>query len=437
MGYPEYFGPDDDQQWQFAANIAEILQKQDFLILLAKAFMKFGAPSHRLEQSMDLVAKHIEVEAAFVMLPNLMIIAFGDPDTHTSETHIVKVGQGYDMDRLERSNMCARRIIKGKVSVGEAIQELEAIIKAPPIYPWWVEILNFGASAFFVAPLAFGGGWLDAAVAGVLGLLVGVMKVMADKFAAYANMFEITATVVIAVIATSMREFICYWPVTLAATVILLPGLILTTSVIELASRNVVSGAVRLFWALLLTFIMGFGLSLGTTIYNAFASAGDKTQNQSIHQSCPGALSPYWYFLLLPPLSISFSMHLFARPSQFLANMIISAIGFSVSYFTSKYLDFAQVSPAISAFALGVAGNLYMRITGDMGYATILTAILLLVPGSIGVRGILALISQDSAGGATFSLNMIVIALSITVGLFAATFVVFPKGKKRSALLTY
>lgn len=50
----------------------------------------------------------------------------------------------------------------------------------------------------------------------------------------------------------------------------------------------------------------------------------------------------------------------------------------------------------------------------------------MLVPGTIGVRGVTALIGDDVVVGVQFGFEMFIIALSITVGLFAANLVVLP-----------
>ena len=52
----------------------------------------------------------------------------------------------------------------------------------------------------------------------------------------------------------------------------------------------------------------------------------------------------------------------------------------------------------------------------------------MLVPGSIGVRGVSSvLLDGDIVSGITFTFNMMTIALSITVGLLFAHLVVYPK----------
>jgi uncharacterized membrane protein YjjB (DUF3815 family) len=53
--------------------------------------------------------------------------------------------------------------------------------------------------------------------------------------------------------------------------------------------------------------------------------------------------------------------------------------------------------------------------------------VLLLVPGGLSVKSVAALLSSNGAMGLSFAIQMIVIALSITVGVSLANVVVFPR----------
>lgn len=93
---------------------------------------------------------------------------------------------------------------------------------------------------------------------------------------------------------------------------------------------------------------------------------------------------------------------------------LVTAVGFTVSYFMTSG---SQVTPAVAAFAVGIAGQAYGRITGKLSYVPLLSGVLLLVPGSVGVRGVLAIIGSDPGQGFQFALRMVNISVSITVSI--------------------
>lgn len=73
---------------QITKHVADILARQDFILKLAHALMKFGAPSHRVDAQMQATARALDLSCQMVYLPGLMLLSFGDPATHTSDTKV-------------------------------------------------------------------------------------------------------------------------------------------------------------------------------------------------------------------------------------------------------------------------------------------------------------------------------------------------------------
>lgn len=119
---------------------------------------------------------------------------------------------------------------------------------------------------------------------------------------------------------------------------------------------------------------------------------------------------------------------------------LVTAVGYTVSYFMTAG---PQVTPAIAAFAVGIAGQAYGRITGNLSYVPLLSGVLLLVPGSVGVRGVLAFIGTDPtqgdpSQGFQFALSMVNIAVSITVSpsaVFSNAFLLCDVFVQRASLI--
>lgn len=247
-------------------DIAEILTRQSFLIMMAKSLVLYGAPAHRIEETCALLARKMDVDASFALLPGLMTISFSDPETHTSDTRHLRCSQGMDMDKLAQVHKIALAVLRDE-SVDEANRELERVTSEPAIFPLWLTLLGWLGSSAFVAPLAFGGGWYDMALAGFCGLMVGVLGVVASRFPVYGNVFEITASILVGFLAKSFGDRVCFEAVALSGVVVLLPGLLLTQAIMELSCRNINSGAVRMFYALMYAFFLGFGLTIGAELW--------------------------------------------------------------------------------------------------------------------------------------------------------------------------
>ncbi|KAG0230483.1 hypothetical protein BGW42_000904 [Actinomortierella wolfii] len=424
------------QQAQLTEAVAEILLKQDLLIRLCKSLIRYGAPSHRIELAMEAMCKTLGVDGSFAFLPGLMMISFGDADTHTSETHLIKCGQGFDLGRLDKVNKIARALVYGKYTPAQALDQLKAVNAEKPLYGMWKILLSFTVSSGLVAPLAFRGSWYDMLAAGGLGTVVGLTSLLASRYSVYSNVFEVSTSIVIAFLAKALREYVCFTGVVLSAIVMLLPGLSLTTAIMELSSRYMVSGSVRMFYSLIYCLFLGFGLSIGSQLWDVFTDPPQEGDPKTGY--CHPATEP-WRWALFPFLAIAFNVQLHATPRQWPVMVICSAVGLAVSEILGKYWPSSlYISAAVSAFVSGLIGNIYERLTHELAFVPILGAILLIVPGGMGVRSSLLLLEESSAGqGTAFALQMILVALGIAVGLFASTLVVYPLGKKRNVLLTF
>ncbi|KAF9122522.1 hypothetical protein BGX30_001923 [Mortierella sp. GBA39] len=424
------------QQAELAEVLADIMLRQDLLIRLCKSLIRYGAPSHRIELAMEAMCKTFGVDGSFAFLPGLMMISFGDSDTHTSETHLIKCAQGFDMGRLAKVNKIARAVVYGDLEPSEALMELKEINNEKPPYGMWVILASFSVSSGLIAPLVFKGSWYDMLAGMGLGSVVGLTSLLASRYSVYSNVFEVSTSIVIAFVAKALRDYVCFTGVVLSGIVMLLPGLSLTTAIMELSSRYMISGSVRMFYSLIYCLFLGFGLSIGSNLWDVFKEPppGDLKMGY-----CHPATEP-WRWVLFPLLAISFNIQLYATPKQWPVMIVCSSVGYAVSEFAGLYWPHSlHIAAAVSAFVVGLLGNIYERLTHELAFVPILGAILLIVPGGMGVRSSLLLLDQsgNAAQGTVFALQMIIVALSIAVGLFASTLIVYPLGKKRNALLTF
>ncbi|CAO3703738.1 unnamed protein product [Rhizopus stolonifer] len=418
-----------------ASEIADILQRQDIVIKLGKSLVKTGAPSHRIEAAMEKVSKRLEIVGSYAVLPGLIIVTFGDVETHTSETHLIRCSRSLDIGKLERANYIAGVIAKGEVTINEATELLDDIIKGPPTWSPFSIVMGYVVSSAFTAPLFFNGSWTDCWVSAIFGLVVGVLTFVSEKIPMFSNIFEMAITIPIAVIALALHPYICFAAVAMASIVIALPGYSLTCSVMELSAKNLVSGSIHLVYALMYVLFLAFGIGYGCSIWRL----AHPDIEISVLAACQNGLNPYWTFLFLPLATIGLGTVYGADAYQWPIMVLDSAVGYAVYYFVGKYTNSSSViTPSAGAFALGLFGNIYARLTKRLAFVPLMGGTIILVPGSIGVRGAVSLFdgSNDSSGS-SFVFQVLGIALSLTLGLFLANLVVYPKGKKKSVFLGF
>ncbi|KAJ2466044.1 pheromone-regulated protein prm10, partial [Coemansia sp. RSA 2322] len=425
----------NDKRSNLLEGIRKLLEHQRFLFLMAKAMMQFGAPLHHLEDNLSRMARHLSITATFTTLPGLVMISIEDEATLTSETRLIRGTTGYDMHRLELTDRIFRKVGKHEISVEKATRELNDIVSAPPLFAWYWQLLNWGVISWSVCILAFNGSWQDSLAAFLLGVMIGFLEMVASRVKSFTNLFEVSISILCGFIVTALERWLCFGAVTLSAAFIVLPGLQLTTGVIELASRNMHAGTVRCAYALIVAAIIAFGLNLGSIIFDEMFAKPGSSPDMSMATCSP--VSQLWWLLALPVAVASLCMAVNIHIRHWHACIVVAGIMYSVFWVLVMHLGLKLVGPVVSAFVLGLAANTWSRLFKHNAYSVMLPGVLILVPGSVGVRGIMGMFNSTANDSSTQLIAlMIQTALSIMTGLFASSLVVYPRGKKQSAHIT-
>jgi hypothetical protein len=85
---------------QITRHVAAILQRQEFILKLARAMMMFGGPSHRLVAQIQSTARVLELEMSCLYLPDVMWISFEDNATGTSHVKFIRQASALDLGKL-------------------------------------------------------------------------------------------------------------------------------------------------------------------------------------------------------------------------------------------------------------------------------------------------------------------------------------------------
>ncbi|KAG8732048.1 hypothetical protein FRC10_001269 [Ceratobasidium sp. 414] len=87
----------------------------------------------------------------------------------------------------------------------------------------------------------------------------------------YSNIFEISAAMLMSFVARGLSSIkgnlFCYSAISSSGVVLILPGSIVLASSLELASRNVISGSVKMVYAIVYSLFLGFSLTIGSDLY--------------------------------------------------------------------------------------------------------------------------------------------------------------------------
>ncbi|KAK6361407.1 hypothetical protein TWF730_005138 [Orbilia blumenaviensis] len=464
-----------NEELKITVHIAETLQRQKYILKLCRALMLFGAPSHRIEDFLQITCAVLAVNASFVYLPGTVIISFQDPQTHTSDVQVVKSGTVLDLGKLQYVHIIYKEVLHDVISVETGTEKLEKLIKKPPLRNVWFKVLLYGGASAAIAPL-FNARVKDLPFAFLLGMVVALMGLVINpKSEAFANVFEIMGTIIVSFFARAFgsirmngTELFCFSGITQGAIApLLLPGYAILLGALELQSKKLVAGAVRMFYAVIYSVLLWFGISIGTALYgfvDPAATNSTECSDQNLQEFRFFYVPLFTFFVLLANQ---------ARWKQAPAMLVISLLGYTVNYFSQgRFPHTPQVANGLAALTVGVLGNLYSRVVHQAAFTAMVPAILLQVQSGIASSGSLmsgltvamtivegrnAVIpagtdsvniaaGEDSrsgfvvdGGAGQLALGLVAISVAISFGLFLSSVIVYPlgKGKKQSAIFAF
>ena len=126
----------------------------------------------------------------------------------------------------------------------------------------------------------------------------------------------------------------------------------------------------------------------------------------SIHATCDPnfAIHQVWYPFLFVLLIVSWNILLNAARSQWAGDLVISALGFLVYWSLTTKLELENdLASASAALVVGLAANAWDRITHQPSVTLIISGVLLMVPGGLGVKSIEAMMMNDALSGISFA----------------------------------
>jgi uncharacterized membrane protein YjjP (DUF1212 family) len=395
-----------------------------FVLSLARALHRYGTPAHRLEEALLECCRRLGLSAEVFTTPTTILMSFGEPGELRTRMMRVEGGE-LDMAKLARVDALADAVASLRIPPAEGISALAEILAAPHQFG---RVLSAAAHALSIAALAvvFGGSLADVAVAAGTGLVVGVLAQVAQRSTDQARVFELVAAAAAsfcAVIAASVWRAVTPSIVTIAA--VLLPGMSLTVAMTELATRNLMAGTARLASAVIVLLELVVGVAVGDRAASALVTVGPVI----------AAPLPGWsQWIALGVLAIGVAVIVQAQPRAFGWIVTACAAGYLGSRAGTAWLGgptrggmSGQLGVLVGAFALGVLANAYARLFKRPAQVVSVPAVLLLVPGSLGLRGLSSLFDRDTLTGVESVFGTFVIAMAIVAGLLIANAVVSPR----------
>lgn len=387
----------------------------EFVVDMAERLHRYGTTAQRLEGAVTAVAQRLKLDCEAWSNPTGMVLSFSDPSRppgDTDTTRVIRMAPGQtDLYRLCEADRIAEDVMDGRLDLAGGRAALQQLDRQPSRRWRAMQVFAFGLAAAAVAGL-LRLPWLDIATAGLTGLWIGVLEQVSEfrprlreASDALAAMFASAIAILIAAYVGPLNLN----TVIIAALIVLLPGLTLTNAVNELASQHLVSGTARFAGALMTILKLAIGTVIALTVAQLLGV------EPAVRNLRP---QPVWVEGgALVFAAYAFAVLFRADRRDYPLVMLAAAAGYLVSRFAGEAWG-SQVGIFLAALTLTAAGNAYARWGNRPGALIRVPGIIMLVPGSSSLRGLLSLMQQqDFAVGEAALMTVLNILLALVAGL--------------------
>ena len=388
-----------------------------FILRLGCALHNAGFSAHRLEATLSDVSRKLGLEAQFFSTPTSIMAAFGPPDSQ--RTHLIRAEPGStNLSHLSGLDRIARDVVYGTLGPVEGNLRIERLLAEPPRWVLWQVLIAFVLVSVSVASfLKVGTG--DLLCAALVGLLCGTIITRSRRHSEWLDIEEPLSAFLVATLAQFLAALIdsgAGYAITVAGLVVLLPGMAFTTGLIELSTRHLSSGTARLSGALVTFLGLGFGVALGTKLGTAVG--GWMTAHDFVLHLSNAAL-PFWVEgigVIVAPLCFTVLLQANAKEAPWI--VLAAATAYLTSRFAGRALG-EELGAFLGALMVSGGSTVIALRRDTTPIVTIVPGLLILVPGSIGLRSVTSFSQQKVVTGVETAFKVALIGVSLAAGVLA------------------
>ena len=385
------------------------------LVELGEAMVDAGYPVTEVQEVLHRVAHTGGIpDAEIIVLPTALLVSL--PGRASVETAASTAGlRPLRLDQVDAVSKVAAAARSGTLRPGATLERLREITDQPPPFGPVARTVGYALLSAGLA-LILNGGLVDLLVAAALGLLVGIVLLTADALPpGWRAVLPVLCAFGVAVAVFLLRRTsldIGILPPLVAPLVTFLPGALLTISVIELATGQMIAGAGRLAAGTLQLVLLALGIIAGAQLVGVPAATVGSAADQPL-----GDLAPW---LGVAVFGVGVVINKCARPSSIWWILLVLYVAYGAQIIGGLFLG-AELSAFVGAVTMSpVAVYVARRPTGPATLVSFLPAFWLLVPGALGLVGVTMLLGEDRGNAFTSlyttAVTMVAISFGVLIG---------------------
>jgi uncharacterized membrane protein YjjP (DUF1212 family) len=386
----------------------------DALVTVGEAMIDSGYPSNLTRGALeDIATANAQPRAEIVVFPTALIVTLNNAET--TATRAVSAGHRdyllYELDGIDHTVRTAGRM---PGSAGWVSEQMSRLRTMPAPFTRAQRIAAYVLVSAAIAVL-LGANWLGLLLAAVLGAGVGVLLLLGERVASNYQVLVIVAAsfgvslAVFTVARTALDPGVL--PSLIAPLVILLPGGLLTTSVIELATGHIMSGAARAAAGAMRLLLLAVGI----------VAAGALIGVPSVQlDSAADPLGPVAPWIAVAVFGVGIAVNQCARPRSIGWIVLLLYVAYGAQVLGDILVGGVLSALVGAAVVTPIAVIIARQLSGPPAIVSFLPAFWLLVPGALGLVGVTEVLGGDATGARTIVTTiatMIAIALGVLIGL--------------------
>lgn len=389
---------------------------------IGEHIQRSGGEIGRVEDTIKRICKaygaiHVDAFA----LTSIIILSVNFGERTVTRTRRITKGGANNFSKLAKLNQLSREVCVSCPSKDEVVEKMQEITgKTRHVLPLYLVAHVLTAFGFC---MYFGGTIIESVCAGVIALLMHFLHkiisgphmnvIMAELIICF---FGGVSTVLITAIGNALG-ITMYSDIIMIGTIMnVIPGVAFTNSLRDLLGGDLMTGILRLSEVLIDTVAISGGYAMALLLFKNLVITTGTAPNNGILQilyRVVGAMICTFGLTLL--YNIEWKSIPFAMIGAVIACMIFE---FYI-YFTANYF----VGALLSAMAVAAYADIISHIIKTPTTILLIPGIVPMVPGGLLFNTMLSILDKDADKASVFGSRALFIAMGITVGILAATFI--------------
>lgn len=391
----------------------------DCMRKIGKGLTASGTPVGVVENTLTEIAIAYETPCEIVALPNILMIKLGQ-SLHELTDFTVQRSTSLPLNQISALGELVDELKGKRLPPVEASQQVDRILTMQPRFRSAAIAIGYVVSIIGLT-MRFRPDIRSLLITGGTGLLVALLILLFRKWPRFNLLLPVIAAIMVSTTIFTLTELgFVYGSANLIIPplVIFLPGAILTTGMIELASMHLMSGSARLMYGAATLFLLFIGIAVGLNI-SELPNALVTTYEASVF--------PWWAPILG---TLLFGIGTFVRLSGSNRDLFWMLLVLYIAML-AQCIGESLINPYFGAFL----GATFMALSSEIiaqsprrtpALVSQALAFWFLVPGARGLLSVTSILSEDYRSAMIGLGEMTVLITAIALGVFLGSLIVSP-----------